>query len=94
MAANELTSAIRSYQTFLAEAVAQHERTLADANRQLQELIAQTEPSVLPQSAWIVGADGERFLMLNESAAAHINDVIEKMGAVVAELTKQTAKPK
>jgi len=91
---------MEEYRKFLAQAQAQHENTIKQAYSQLQALIdqstSQTTPATdPPQSAWIKGTDGEQFLILNQSAADTITDMIERLKGVVAELAKmQAAKPK
>jgi hypothetical protein len=90
----DVSVAIESYKDFLANAQAQHERTISQAYSQLQALIDQSARSEEanpdpPQSVWITGNDGEPFLMMNKAAADSISNMIERLKDVVAELAKQ-----
>ena len=93
MANLDISAALNDYKAFLLQAQQQYEQTIARAHKQLEELVTATaaeraQPPVQPQSAWIDGNDGERFLLLNEPAADAINDLLDQLKEVVTEMAK------
>jgi hypothetical protein len=93
MANLDISAALNDYKAFLLQAQQQYEQTIARAHKQLEELVIATsteraKPTVQPQSAWIDGNDGERFLLLNEPAADAINDLLDQLKEVVTEMAK------
>ena len=94
----DISAALNDYKAFLMQAQQQYEQTIAKAHKQLQELVTATnaernKPQAPPQSAWVDGNDGERFLLLNEPAAEAINALLDQLKDAVLEMAK-ASKPR
>lgn len=79
------------------QAQEQHRKAIDDAHKRLEALInkaeqdamPETQVNDLPQSLWLEGNDGERFLMLNESAAHVITALFQQFNDVVQLIADQ-----
>ena len=93
---DSIQDAVSEYRKFLKEMQETHTRQIAEANAQLERLLAgadnataNKDTAVKPQSVWVTGNDGERFLMLNQQAVDQIDALFENFKEVVALLARR-----
>jgi hypothetical protein len=80
---------LANYEKWLKDVQSQHEAMVAEANAKLTALTTSAQVASTPkkpQSAWITGSDGDRFMILNEDAVEQMNKVFEGIKEVVAML--------
>lgn len=87
-----LQTTITEYKRLLEEMSAQYESTVAEAHKKMQGLIdaaeRQSQPEEKPESVWIE-KDGEKYLLMNETAVDHMNTMFDKFKSVIEELVKK-----
>ena len=100
----DVRETLARYKQTLEAAQEQHRKTVDESNRLLEQMIHDiassyveepkpAEPTEAPQSVWVTGNDGEKFLMLNESAVNLINDVFERIQDVIKLLQQKQKAP-
>jgi len=92
-AAAELAAQMTEYQRVMDEKIAQYDALVADAQSQLDAIVkaANPEPIVKPEAQW-TEANGNKLLVLNESAAEFFQAIFEQVGVLATELGKATKK--
>ena len=96
----DIEKSLEAYRKILKEAQEDHRRQIAEAEAQLQKLIAaidretQVHVSAVekPQSAWVTGDDGEKFMMLNQAAVDQFSKLFDGFKDVIELLAKQEVK--
>ena len=94
MNSEDLQEYLKAQREMIAELTIQHQKVIEDSTKRLEDMIAKAAtvtqaPETQAQSAWITGNDGERFLMLNESAAQQFDQLFEKFKEVIELLAKK-----